>query len=174
MRPPNEWPPANSGKCGTRLWASAAAERIVASDTRCGFRPFPPRSMYGNWYRKVAMPAAASALAMRSMFSCRMPAPAPCASVIIQAAPAGSSSSEETSPASSEARNEPATGAIASGFGVACALTSSPGMPACRVSFQAAETARPQGCRPGQARRPGSRHIPSRCPACPGLAAGRA
>ncbi len=110
IRPLMECPPTRSGRSLAAAWAAAAAARTVARSTACESRPPPPRSMYGNWYRKVAIPTSARRAAIVSRVRCRILVLAPCPSTSSQRAAAGRSSSADTSPFSSVATNLVSTG----------------------------------------------------------------
>src|SRR5438445_613116 len=77
IRPPIDLPPANSGSRSRAATATDSRMRSWSAGGR-SMRRFPC-SMYGNSYRSVATPSAASAPDNFSRKGWRMPAPAPCA-----------------------------------------------------------------------------------------------
>ena len=97
--PPKDLPPARSGSPVAAAVATAA--RTVAWATRGVSGRREPRSIDGNWNRRVAMPRAARPSATACMNECVIPAPAPCANTSHARALVGESKSAETRPAPS-------------------------------------------------------------------------
>ena len=77
MRPPIDLPPANTAALRIALRPATIAASTVASSHLCGSGRLPPRSVYGNWKRRVAMPRSCSSSAMPVMNAWSIPAPAP-------------------------------------------------------------------------------------------------
>ena len=93
-------PPAMSLDSGSRSRAAATAARTVAWHKGGESGLLSPRSMYGNWYRRVETSRSARSFASASMKGCSIPAPAPCASTTHSREPRGCRSNPETCVAS--------------------------------------------------------------------------